>query len=115
MNIIITGKHLEITEEIKGKIEALFTGIFADKTLKANTIRVLAEFEKGHSRYIVKVDATVKQHEFTTTVEDHDFRKAVMDAAEKIGRQVNKYYDKLQSHTHEPLRDIIVDEVAVEE
>ena len=75
MQVLITGKHLEITDLMKQHIEESFSGIFADKTLKVSTI-------------------------------NHDMYKAVADAVEKIRSQVEKYLDKVQDHSHEPLRNL---------
>lgn len=106
MQVLITGKHLEITDLMKQHIEESFSGIFADKTLKVSTIRVLVEFEKSRSNFRVSANVSMKNRDVTTQVDNHDMYKAIADAVEKIRSQVEKYLDKVQDHSHEPLRNL---------
>ena len=48
----------------------------------------------------------MKNRDVTTQVDNHDMYKAVADAVEKIRSQVEKYLDKVQDHSHEPLRNL---------
>ena len=97
MQVLITGKHLEITDLMKQHIEESFSGIFADKTLKV---------EKTRSNFHVSANVSMKNRDVTTQVDNHDMYKAVADAVEKIRSQVEKYLDKVQDHSHEPLRNL---------
>ena len=106
MQVLITGKHLEITDLMKQHIEESFSGIFADKTLKVSTIRVIIEFEKTRSNFHVSANVSMKNRDVTTQVDNHDMYTAVADAVEKIRSQVEKYLDKVQDHSHEPLRNL---------
>ena len=106
MQVLITGKHLLINDMMKQRIEESFSGIFADKTLKVSTIRVLVEFEKTRSNFRVSANVSMKNRDVTTQVDNHDMYKAIADAVEKIRSQVEKYLDKVQDHSHEPLRNL---------
>ena len=79
MQVLITGKHLEITDLMKQHIEESFSGIFADKTLKVSTIRVIIEFEKTRSNFHVSANVSMKNRDVTTQVDNHDMYKAVAD------------------------------------
>ncbi len=104
MQIIVTGKHLEITEAIKTRIEDGLAGIFAEKTLKVSTIRVMVEYDKP--RFTVDVVVNMKQHDFTAGSEDFDVYKAIAAVVEKIRSQVDKYLTRVQDHDRDPLRDV---------
>lgn len=94
MQVLITGKHLEITDLMKQHIEESFSGIFADKTLKVSTIRVIIEFEKTRSNFHVSANVSMKNRDVTTQVDNHDMYKAVADAVEKIRSQVENTWTR---------------------
>ncbi len=106
MQVLITGKHLDITELMKQNIEESFSGIFTDKTLKVSTIRVLIDFEKTRSNFHISVNVGIKNHDVTTQVDNRDMYKGISEAVDKIRSQVEKYLDKVQDHNHEPLRNL---------
>ncbi len=106
MQIIVTGKHLEITELLKKQIEDSFNVIFEDKTLKVSTIRVMVDFDKP--RFRVDVMVALKQHEIAASAEDFDMYKALAEAADRVKVQVDKYLTKVQNHGRDSLRDLEV-------
>ncbi|MDD4816897.1 MAG: ribosome-associated translation inhibitor RaiA [Victivallaceae bacterium] len=104
MQIITTGKHLDVTEIMKSRIEEGFAAIFAEKTLKVSTIRVMVEFDKP--RFIVDAVVSMKNRDFAAKAEDFDVYKAIAQLVDKVRSQVDKYLTKVQDHCHEPLREL---------
>ena len=50
MQILITGRHIEITEDLQKRLESRIEAIFADTTLKVSSVRVVLDLEKSRCR-----------------------------------------------------------------
>lgn len=102
MQIFVSGKNLEITNGIKSTVERSITELFAEKSLKITSVRVMVEFEKP--RFKVEAIVNMKHHEITASAEDYDAFRALTSVLNKVEVQVNKHLAKLQDHSSAPLR-----------
>ena len=94
MQIIINGRHFEVTELIRsntaGKIEALFTYY---PTLKVSSVRVTMEIAKNHQAK-VGIYAAVKKQQMVAEGAALDLYKAIDEAVDHLKTQLDKYVDK---------------------
>ena len=114
MQIIITGRHFEVTELIRSnteaKIEALFTYY---PTLKVSSVRVTMEIEKNHQAK-VGICAAVKKQQMVSEGAALDLYKAIDEAVDHLKSQLDKYVDKYKhpAEATPPARDLCVAEGA---
>lgn len=112
MQIIINGRHFEVTELIRSntaeKIEALFTYY---PNLKVSTVRVTLEIGKNHQAK-VGIWAAVKKQQMVSEGAALDLYKAIDEAVEHLKVQLDRYVDKYKHPgvTTPPVRDIVTAE-----
>ncbi len=105
MNIIITGRHLELTEPIRKHAQTQLADFFADKAnLKVSSIRVIMEYE--HLLGKVEILVSMKNHEVLSRAEDHDLYKAIDLAVERMTVQVTRHLTKVRAHQAPATRDV---------
>lgn len=109
MQIIINGRHFEVTELIRsntaGKIEALFAYY---PNLKVSTVRVTMEIGKNHQAK-VGIWAAVKKQSMVSEGAALDLYKAIDEAVEHLKVQLDRYVDKYKhpATATPPVRDIV--------
>jgi len=101
MNIIISGRHFTVSNDIKQDIENRLLEILNNKSLKISTTRVVLTLEKN--RYSAEIIVNLKHHDIETIIEKYDLDEAIDEAIDKIEVQVRRYLDKAQHHHHEKL------------
>ncbi len=103
MPIIISGRHVELSEQLKMHIQDRLQNILDLKNLKVSSIRVVLEQEK--SRVKAEIIVSFKGHEVTAKTEEYDMNEAIDTAIDKIQTQIRKYLDRVQDHRAQPLAD----------
>ena len=109
MQIIINGRHFEVTELIRSntaeKVEALFTYY---PTLKVSSVRVTMEIGKNHQAKVGICAAVKKQPMVSEGIAD-DLYKAIDVAADHLKVQLDRYVDKYKhpAVATPPVRDIV--------
>ena len=108
MQIIVTGRHFEVTDLIRSnttdKLEALFTYY---PTLKVSSIRVTMEIGKNHQAKVI-ICAAVKKQQMVAEGAALDLYKALDQAVDHLKVQLDKYVDKYK-HPGEatpPIREL---------
>jgi ribosomal subunit interface protein len=109
MQVIISGRHFDVTPEMKTRIENDVRAIFEGKTLKVTSVRVVLELEKF--RFKVEFIAAMKHHDIEAAAETYDINEAIDSALHKFEVQVAKYLDKKQDHH----RGVDINDYLVEE
>lgn len=104
MNIIISGRHFTVSNDIKQDIENRLIEILDNKSLKISTARVVLTLEKN--RYSAEIIVNLKHHDIETIIEKYELDEAIDEAITKIEVQVRRYLDKVQHHHHENLASI---------
>ena len=95
MNIIVTGRHLEITPALKNYVEKKikrFNRYLSNISEAVVTIRV--EKYRHKVEVLLKVNGVLIQAEGITG----EVYSSIDEVAEKLGRQIKKYKEKLVSH-----------------
>lgn len=113
MQIIISGRHFDVTPEMKTSIENSILAIFESKPLKVTSVRVILELEK--TRYKAEFIASMKHNDIEASAETYDINEAIDAALDKFEAQVYKYADRKQDHHRGvKINDYIETEVASE-
>lgn len=104
MNILITGRHLEVTDAIRRHAETRIAPVLADKdNLKVSSVRVILDYE--HKEGTVEILVSMKNHEVLGTAKDHDLYKAIDLAAERLAVQITRHLKRVKEHNAIPTRD----------
>ncbi len=121
MQIIISGRHFTVTEEMKAQINARLIDILEHKSLKVSTVRVILDQEG--SRATAEIIVNIKNRDIEAKVASYDMNESVETAIDKIEVQIRKHLDKMQDHHRdrageplaEPEREVAEEEVIEED
>ena len=95
MEIIVSGRHLSVTEAVKNyakeKLEAILTPYH-----KIGNVRVVLDVQKTRCKAEVIVHG--KNLDVEADAESYDMNESIDAAVAKIDHQVSKYFDKIQDH-----------------
>lgn len=97
MNVIITGRHTTLDDDIKSYAEKkiLKAETFFDHIMEAH---VVLSAEKH--RRIAEVTLNAKNATFHATAETDDFRSAVDAVMEKVDAQIKKFKERIKDRKH---------------
>ncbi|MFZ5907655.1 MAG: ribosome hibernation-promoting factor, HPF/YfiA family [Nitrospirota bacterium] len=95
MNIIVTGRHLDITDALKTYVEKKVKRFdrYIANISEANVTLVVEKY-RHKAEVLLKVNGMLIQAEAITG----DVYSSIDEVAEKLGRQIKKYKEKLVSH-----------------
>jgi len=106
MEIIITGRHFDVSESLKTyameQINATISGY-----RKLNSVHLILDQQKG--RFKAEIIVHGKNINCEADSEDFDMYKAINEAISKVDKQIGKYFEKVQSH-HKKTKDLEVSE-----
>ena len=112
MQIIINGRHFEVTNLIRSntaeKIEALFAYY---PNLKVSTVRVTMEITRNHHAK-VGIWAAVKKQQMVSEGAALDLYKAIDEAVDHLKVQLDRYVDKYKhpAVATPPVREVVAAE-----
>lgn len=105
MDIVVSMRHGQVTDEIKGYVEEKLNDVLDGRPLKFTRCTVVLDTQK--SRQSSEIIISMKNHQLEATAETYDMREAIDATVAKIDRQIAKLIDKLQDHHgRKPLREI---------
>jgi putative sigma-54 modulation protein len=114
MQIIISGRHFDVTEPIKQHISDRLESILDVKNLKITTARVILEIEKNRCK--AEVIVNLKNHDIEAAAETYDMYEAMDTVCDKIEVQIKRLIDKVQDHHRgTSLKEVPLTETAEEE
>lgn len=94
MNIIVSGKNMEISEAVKAQVEKKLAKL--DKMFKHET-EAHVNFSKHKNMYHVEITIPLKNSAILRAVgKEDDMYKAIDDSSDKIIRQMRKHRTKLE-------------------
>lgn len=95
MNIIVTGRHLEITPALKNYVEKKVKRINRYLSNISEAIVTISVQKYRHKvEVLLKVNGVLIQAEGVTS----EVYSSIDEVSEKLGRQIKKYKEKLVSH-----------------
>jgi putative sigma-54 modulation protein len=114
VQISVTGRHMEVTDAIRGHAEEKITRELAEFP-RVQSVHVILAIEKY--RHIAEVVVQAPHHIHLESKEESDDMYISIDrAVEKVEKQLHKVWDKLQDHkSRERLADVELDGQASEE
>ncbi len=95
MEIIVSGRHLSVTEDIKSYAEEKLAGIL-DGYHKISSVRVVLDVQKARCKAEIIVHG--KNINVEADAESYEMRESIDAAVAKIDHQISKYFDKIQDH-----------------
>ena len=115
MEITVSGRHFEITENVRERVASAIRAEFDDLTLKIVSAHAVLDMQDS-KRAKVSILVNIKHHTIKSEVEDFDLFKAVDAAIAKAATQAKKLIDKRNTGKQgERLADVEVFEAAGEE
>jgi ribosome hibernation promoting factor len=109
MTIMVSGRHVEVTDAMKDYAESKLQAILEDRHKITNATIVL-DLQK--TRHKAEVIVHGKNLNVEADSESYDMYGSIDDAMGKIDRQISRYFDKKQDHhkTHSSLPRISKDD-----
>ena len=112
MEIIISGRHLDLTDQMRGHVEERVRKI-VDEYPKFTSARVVLELERNW--HLVEIQLHAKHLDLVAKGRTTDMYASVDEAAEKLEKQLRKYLDKVQAHHPRHGQDTLVTDVIEED
>ena len=100
MEIIISGRHFDITDERKVHTEAQVARL-ADEYSKLTIARVVMEMER--SWQVAEIHLTGKNMDIEAKAQTRDMYQSVDEAVDKAEKQLRKQLEKIQQHREEQI------------
>jgi putative sigma-54 modulation protein len=100
MEIIISGRHFDITDELKAHTETQVARL-AEEYSKLTIARVVLEMER--SWQLAEIHLTGKNMDIEAKAKTRDMYQAVDEAVEKAEKQLRKQLEKIQQHREEQI------------
>ncbi len=95
MDIKITGKHIDISPEIKSFIEKEMSKL---EKYDKHILNASCVIELNEKRYNVEMEMHIKKHVFTSSDESYDLMSSIDNAVNKLKKQLKKYEEKKHEH-----------------
>ncbi len=104
MQIIISSRHGDVTQEMKEYGQERLTTVLTHDNLKISSARVVLDIHK--ERHFAEIIVNMKQHTVEADVETEDMFLSIDKAVHKVERQIRKLLDKIQDHQHKSLAEV---------
>lgn len=104
MTIMVSGRHVSVTDEMKDYAESKLKAILEDKH-KITNVKIVLDLQK--TRHKAEIIVHGKNLNIEADSESYDMYESIDDALGKIDRQISKYFDKKQDH-HKTQRELPV-------
>jgi putative sigma-54 modulation protein len=94
--IIISGRHVSVTDAMKQHVEDKLKPVVDVPNLKITSVRVVLDVEKNRCK--AEIIVNMKNHDLEAVTETLDMYQAIDQSIEKIDSQIRKLLDKVQDH-----------------
>lgn len=103
MNIVITGRHFDVTDPIRAHANEKISKLdkFLTKLLEAHVILSVEKF-----RHIAEITVIGKNLKVTSTETTSDMYASIDKAAASLEEQLKKFHDKIRAHKAKESRKI---------
>lgn len=95
MNIEITTKEAVVSEEVQTRLEKKLEKLL-ERTNKETPVRVLVEESRG--RFNAHINLSLMGKDLVAQAENKNMVAALDEALERVERQFNKLYERIQDH-----------------
>lgn len=102
MKVTITGRHCDVPQKIIERTEKQFSGLtrYQQRATHADVIYV----DEGHTRRVEGIVHVDGAPQVAARGEGSDFRAALGQMVERLGRQLKEQREQLRDHQAPPLR-----------
>ena len=107
MSIIVSGRHVEVTDSMKQYAEEKLSAILQNKH-KISSARIILNLEK--TRHKAEVIIHGKGLDLESDSETYDMYESIDEVMGKIERQLERYFDKKQDHHKQKLSKLSPEE-----
>jgi len=109
MNLTISGHHLEVTPALRGYVTSKLERISRhfDQVVDMKVLLTVDNFKEKDLRQRAECNIHVKGRDLFAESAHADLYAAVDDLADKLDRQVLRYKDKTQDHSHESAKRLM--------
>lgn len=95
MTIMVSGRHVSVTDAMKDYAESKLETILAGRH-KITNVKVVLDLQK--TRHKAEIIIHGKNLNLEADCESYDMYESIDSALGKIDRQISKYFDKKQDH-----------------
>ncbi len=95
MEIILSGRHMELTEELRTYAEDKFA-ILAEEYHKLTMLRLVFEMER--SWHLAEVHLTGKHIDFEAKAKTRDMYTSIDEVFDKLHKQLRKHLEKIHTY-----------------
>jgi putative sigma-54 modulation protein len=109
MNLTISGHHLEVTPALRGYVTSKLERISRhfDQVVDMKVLLTVDNLKEKDLRQRAECNIHVKGRDLFAESAHADLYAAVDDLADKLDRQVLRYKDKTQDHSHESAKRLM--------
>ncbi|WP_311222351.1 MULTISPECIES: ribosome hibernation-promoting factor, HPF/YfiA family [unclassified Acidovorax] len=106
MNLTISGHHLEVTPALRSYVTSKLERITRhfDQVVDVKVLLSLDNQKEKDKRQRAECNVHVKGSDLFAESSHSDLYAAVDELVDKLDRQVVRYKDRLQNHSHAPLK-----------
>jgi putative sigma-54 modulation protein len=103
MNLTISGHHLEVTPSLRSYVTTKLDRISRhfDQLVDVKVLLTVENQKEKERRQRAECSIHVKGNDLFAESANEDLYAAVDDLVDKLDRQVVRYKDRLQNHSHE--------------
>lgn len=107
MNIVVSGKHIELTDALKGYAQEKFAKLehFFDQILRVDVTLTVEDTKAKEERYTCDVTVSAHGMVLPAKVTAIDLYASIDLCLEKIERQIKRYNEKLKERTKTSQRE----------
>jgi putative sigma-54 modulation protein len=112
MEIIISGRHLDVSTDLKAYAEEKLAALGTDYS-KLTTARMVLEMER--SWHLAEAHINGKGVDMEATARTRDMYTSIDEAVAKLEKQLRRYLDKVQAHRRGQVKETEAEELAEED
>jgi len=103
MDITVSCRHTQISNESKDYIIRKIEPAIDTQSLKVSSVKVIVDNQKN--RYSVEVVVNAKHVDVEAVAESYNLYEAVDEVSDKVDKQIKKYLGKKHDHHKKPLSE----------
>ncbi|MEA2018572.1 MAG: ribosome-associated translation inhibitor RaiA [Campylobacterota bacterium] len=110
MNTSIVGRHVTLTDELKGHIESTI-GSFGKYNLDIISVNAIISQEQKHGKNVITFEYVLNIANIDTVVvkqKDKDLHNAIDIATDRVSKILRRHADKIKAHDATKLTEIAI-------
>ncbi len=106
MDIVYSGRHLDVTNDLKDYSDKKLQPVIDNKNLKITSVKVVLSMEKNRQK--AEIIINMKHLNVEADAETYDMYESIDKAVDKVDHQITRFLDKKQDHKTNriPIREV---------